>query len=344
MVRPRPPGRALAVALSLLALAACGGGGTEPESGRAGRASSDGGSIDVEGEASARSVTDWKGRSIEVPAEPARVVALDVASTMNLALLGLDVVSAPIDMTPSFTEDFRRFVPAGTRIDDYEVIGIGESLNVEALAALRPDLIIGFNEIEKEEPSAFDTLSQIAPTVLYEFGTNALWRQRFETEAAIVGRSDRVAELEDAYAEATELAAPYRNLSFAFIRYEIDGGGTWRFENPGTSVPGSVLADAGGVLFDAPAGLGALNDNGSFVPDISAERIEVLTSDVIVVQDLSQFGQDDPVGLFESTNPLWTTLPAVKAGRVVTLPGLVFNGGTYASGIRTLELIAEALG
>lgn len=31
-------------------------------------------------------------------------------------------------------------------------------------------------------------------------------------------------------------------------------------------------------------------------------------------------------------NPLWSTLPAVKAGRVVQIPGPIYNGGNYYAG------------
>lgn len=62
-------------------------------------------------------------------------------------------------------------------------------------------------------------------------------------------------------AEAVELEAQYEDAlaeldfgdrTIAFIRHEFDGGGAWRLENPETSVPGSVMADAGATLWEPP--------------------------------------------------------------------------------------------
>lgn len=291
--------------------------------------------------ADTRVVTDWRGREVEVPARPERVATIDVTPTMNLTLLGLTPVSAPMDMTDAFGHGFTRFVPDRVDLDAYEVVGFPNELDYEALAALGPELIIGFNEIEEADPAAFDKLSQIAPTVLYEFGTNADWRSRFHAEAEILGRTDEAEELEQRYEEAFDLVDDLDDTTFAFVRFEMDGGGAWRLENPATSIPGSVVADAGMELFEPPPGLGELNDNGSYIPNISAERLDQLTADFIVIQSLTSFGQEDPVELFGS-NPLWERLPAVQTGNVTTLPAFVFNGGTYASGILTLEAIDDA--
>lgn len=45
-----------------------------------------------------------------------------------------------------------------------------------------------------------------------------------------------------------------------------------------------------------------------------------------------------------ATNPLWQELPAVRAGRVITLPGEIYNGGTYVAAHLLLERLAQELG
>lgn len=291
---------------------------------------------------SERIVVDWQGRDVLVPAEPQRVIALSPTPAMNLAILGFDVIALPVDLSDSLNEEFQAFIPDGTNIDGYEVIGINESLNLEALARLQPDLIIGDARLEQSEPTAFGLLSEIAPTVLVETGTNAEWRANFERDAEIVGALDRTEEVEAIYESALGTLVDAGDTSIAFVRYEINGGGTWRLEGAETSVPGSIMIDAGVNVFEGPDGIGELNATGSFIPNISGELLGLLTADVIVVQDLTQFGQNDPLELFAG-NPLWQTLPAVTNGRVVTLPTFVFNGGTYVSAIQTIEQIAAAL-
>lgn len=294
--------------------------------------------------AQTRTVVDFRGEEVEVPDDPQRVVTFDVTPTLNLALLGLDPLTAPLDMEPNFDKDFQGFVPEGVDLESYEIVGFPGELNVEAVAALRPDLIMGFSSTAEEDPAFVEQLERIAPTVLYDFGTNADWRERFRKEAEILGRTAEAAELEARYDDVAAEAAAVDVPPVAFVRLEIDGGGTWRLEDPASSVPGSVLADAGLELFQPPADVGELNDTRSFYPDISGERLDLLEgAGAIVVQDLSTFGQEDPLGQF-AENPLWERLPAVEQGNVTTLPGLVFNGGTYASGILTLEAVVEAFG
>lgn len=127
-----------------------------------------------------------------------------------------------------------------------------QELNVEAIAAVRPDRIMGYAGPAFETGGQRNALSQIAPTVLYSFGSDADWRQRFHIEAEILGRTGQAQELESDY------------------------GGPWRLENGASSVPGSVVLDAGGTLFEPHAQIGDLNDTGSFCPDISAERLDLL--------------------------------------------------------------------
>jgi iron complex transport system substrate-binding protein len=296
---------------------------------------------DAATETATRAVTDYLGRSIEVPARPERVVSLDVSGTLNLALLGITPVSAPVDLTDLLDDDFRRFVPDGVSLDAYEIIGIGETISVEALAALAPDLIIGYDAIDRDRPDTFDTLSRIAPTVFYEFGNNGDWQVRAAAEAEIVGRTDEFEVLRQRYLDALA-AVPDSDATVAFVRLEVDGGGTWRLEHPTASLPGSIATEAGLTVFSPDETLGELNPTGSFYPDLSAERLGALTADAIVVHDLSAFGQTDPLTGFDQ-NPLWSTLPAVREGRVTTLGSFVFNGGTYATAILTLEALTEVL-
>jgi iron complex transport system substrate-binding protein len=288
-----------------------------------------------------RTVLDHRGRAIEVPDRPVRVVSLDVSGTLHLALLGLDVISAPIDLTDVFDSEIGAFVPDGVVVDDYEVVGIGETLNLEAIAALRPELIIGFDTIDIARPEAFDVFSRIAPTVFYEFGDNGDWRDRARAEAMIIGRLDELAEFEERYDDALA-GVPTTDATVAFVRLELDDSGNWRLEHPTASIPGSIATAAGLEVFTSDGTLGELNDTGSFYAEISAERLDALTADVIIVQDLSTFGQGDPIEAF-SQNPLWPGLPAVRAGRVVALPTFVFNGGTYATAVLTLEALARAM-
>ncbi len=130
-------------------------------------------------------------------------------------------------------------------------------------------------------------------------------------------------------------------MSVSFIR--MSSGGTFTIDGPG-SFPGSVMSDAGVSVAEAPEGVG--EDGGfGYVENISGERLTEVAGDVIVVPDNTGLGYSDEPDLaaFER-NPLWERLPAVQAGRVVSLPGSVYNGGNYAAARRLIEAIADTIG
>lgn len=107
-------------------LAACGG---------------DGDTGDGEGDASSatRAFVDVAGRSIEVPDRPQRIVAIhDINGGAQLLSLGAPVVGiATRDEGPR--EDVTRYFD----LEGIAEVGITYAPNIEAIAALEPDLIVG---------------------------------------------------------------------------------------------------------------------------------------------------------------------------------------------------------
>lgn len=63
-----------------------------------------------------------------------------------------------------------------------------------------------------------------------------------------------------------------------------------------------------------------------------------------MLSDLSFYdpGLSDSRNVLER-NPQWGTLPAVQAGRVIQVPGPVYNGGTYQAASALLTAIGVAL-
>ena len=117
-----------------------------------------------------------------LPAPPKRVVTLDWRPLEDLLLLGVRPV-AGADL-----EDFPRWVrlslPPGI-----QNLGSRTAPNLERLAALKPDLILGYTGFQGR---LYPELSRIAPTVLYEYlpqeGQLAAMRRHFLLHARLVGR------------------------------------------------------------------------------------------------------------------------------------------------------------
>jgi iron complex transport system substrate-binding protein len=69
--------------------------------------------------------------------------------------------------------------------------------------------------------------------------------------------------------------------------------------------------------------------------------MRAIDGDLIVTADYAS--EEAPQVEELSRNPLWKTLPAVRAGRVVAIPGEIYNGGTYVAAQMLLERLAEEL-
>lgn len=170
----------------------------------------------------------------------------------------------------------------------------------------------------------YGRLSEIAPTLLFEFFGTQTWREFFTLTTDAVGRSDEAEAVRGRYQNALAKAAlPAAEVSF--IR--AGGDGTFRLDGP-TSFPGDVAAEAGVSVTELPAGIG-LTETPAFT-ELSLERLDLVTGDLIVVGDFSDSEADGdiPLATFEQ-HPLWAGLPAVQNDRFAVVPGSIYNGGSF---------------
>lgn len=271
----------------------------------------------------------------EITEPPAEVITLGGIYTADLIALGL--VPAGMGDDDAFqTEPYADLLPEGLELDGVPTIGDPYEPNVEAVAALDPDLVVGDEFVE----AAYDNLSAVAPTVLVTYINNGGWRERFPDIAAAVCRGDRVAELDAAYeAVIDDLPEGLDDEIVAFVRADADG--TFRIDSLPTAFAGSVAEDAG-IPTLQPEGVGEFDEGSGFL-ELSGEQLGILAgADVIVAGDNSFYDPESPdtVSVLEG-NPLWAGLPAVEADRVVQVPGPVYNGGNYFAATLLLEALAE---
>lgn len=210
-------------------------------------------------------------------------------------------------------------------------VGSSESPNLEALARVAPDLIV----IETFAEELYPQLSRIAPTVVIERPSNAAWKQAFDQVVQAVGRTDEAPRVRERYQEEVERAEATGTV-IAFVRDA--GDGSFRIDGTG-AFAGSVAAEAGYPVDDG--GQGGEPSDAGFV-EFSGERLSVITGDLIVAPGFRPLAEGNSVAALER-NPLWQGLPAVAAGRVLTVPGAVYNGGTYVAAELLLRAIADFL-
>ncbi len=248
----------------------------------------------------------------EVPAAPERVVVLDSSMLDSAVALGVTPVGATEGLAgsglPAYLGD--------DILGDVELVGLTESPDLEAIASLQPDLIIG---AKVRHEAIYDQLGQIAPTVFSESsGTD--WKRQVRLTGEALGRADDAEALlndfDDRAAEVGESigAAGTTATIVRFIPGQI------RLYGPAT-FSGSVLEAVG---FD-------LGDKG-FDPDygmavISAESIATVDADVLFATNPSEESEGRIQSDRESLGARWDNLPAVQAGRQFDIADMTWMTG-----------------
>jgi iron complex transport system substrate-binding protein len=283
--------RTTAAAALILLTAACGNGATG--SGSSDPASDPTSSDAVVDTPETQAVRHDQGET-EVPAEPRRVVALDTPHLDAALSVGVEPVGA---VSVFADEGLPTYL--GDLTDGIEIVGTIEEPDLEAIAALEPDLILSATV---RHGGIYDQLGQIAPTVFTESsGTD--WEQGFDLVAEALGRQDEGRRaLADHDARVTGLGQDLEpNGTVAAIVRFLPG--ETRIYGPDT-FSGSVLSEVGFELPD-------LDYDEYSMAYISAEQAELLrAADVIFT---STYGPPDESTRAEVT-ALWDNLPAVEAG------------------------------
>ncbi|MEJ5914291.1 siderophore ABC transporter substrate-binding protein [Pseudokineococcus sp. 1T1Z-3] len=179
----RPAVVTAASAAALLALAACGSESSD----------------DVAAETETITVTHAQGEE-EVPLEPQRVVVHDLSVLDTLSQLDVEVVGVP-------DFDFAEQLP---EYADVATVGTLHEPDVEAVAALDPDLII----VAARSSSSYDALSEVATTIDMSVDSTDFLpsaRERVTTLGEIFGQEAAVEErfeaLDAMAQETSDLAA-----------------------------------------------------------------------------------------------------------------------------------------
>ncbi|MEU7012634.1 iron-siderophore ABC transporter substrate-binding protein [Streptomyces sp. NPDC046385] len=247
-----------------------------------------------------RTLTHALGKT-EIPAAPKRVIVLDVGELDNVVSLGIK----PVGYAPSEGDDG---IPGYLKKDagTPKSIGTINSLNLEAIANLQPDLILGS---QLRAADKYDELSKIAPTV-FSIRPGFTWKENYLLNAAALDKSAEARTKLDAYETkakqlGTDIGADKPTVSM--VRYLP---GKIRLYAKASFI-GTILEDVG---LPRPANQ-QVND---LAVEVSPEKIDQADGDWIFT---GVYG--DPKATKRDTaqaNPLWKNLKAVKAGQAKDVP------------------------
>lgn len=269
-----------------------------------------------------------------VPDNPQRVVILDPYATLQTALdLGVPVVGAP--HFPS-GNPFVDFLPDDV-VAGIENIGWVDAINLEVVARLEPDLIVGWsNWVEPIYPE----LSQIAPTVAIEPGFTPEWKESLRATAAVFGKAAQLeADLAAYEARIQEFRAAMgdRLETFTVSLVRVDDSQLRVYTS--YQYNGAVLEEAG---LRRPPNEIPDDPEENFIA-LSLELVPELQGDVMIAfaagGGVSAEDAERVLAQYQS-NPLWATLPAVQNDQIYFVDADHWFSG---ASIRGVNLILDDL-
>lgn len=265
----------------------------------------------------AREITHAMGVT-DVPDNPQRVVILTNEGTEALLYLGV----VPVGAAQSWHGD-PWYDHIAAPLADTVPLGTELAVNLEILATLEPDLILG-TKVRQE--AIYPQLSAIAPTVMTET-IGGEWQKNLqfyadvvgrtaEGEAALAGFAARTSAIRDALGEAV-------NEEISLVRFSPNRTRIYYKDTFG----GLALSQIG---FKRPPA----QDKDEFATEVTKERIPEMDGDRI-------FYFSDDLNSDEATanladwlqDPLWLNLEGVKAGKAARVSEIIWNtaGGIYAA-------------
>ncbi|MFF0507677.1 ABC transporter substrate-binding protein [Streptomyces fimicarius] len=306
--------------VAALTLAACGGS----DSGSDSDSASSGGST--------RTVETPMG-DVKVKEAPERVVVLDTAELDSALTLGVKPVGAT---HADVTSGFLNYLPKD-QLSGIKDVGQMMTPNLEAIAALKPDLIL---TSKIRHGDKYDELSKIAPTVMTE-NTGYPWKENFQLHAEALGKQTEAKMVTDDYANhvadvTKALGGKDKAAATEVNMVRFVEGADIRIYGKKNYIA-TILADVG---LGRPAITDQAKDGFSY--DVSPEKIDLADADVVFH---STYGDPKKSKETETTGSgLWKNMDAVKNGKVFAVDDqLWIQGIGYTAADKILGELHQSL-
>ncbi|MEU7817328.1 iron-siderophore ABC transporter substrate-binding protein [Pseudonocardia sp. NPDC049154] len=270
-----------------------------------------------------RTVTHARGTT-RIEARPTRVVVLDTGELDDVLALGVTPVglASPDGKVPAYLEP---------KVGGAGRLGTLDPLNLEAVAALKPDLILG-SQLRVDQ--LYDRLTAIAPTVL-SIRPGFPWKENLRLAAAALGEEQKAVDLLNAYqgrADEVRAALAGDPPTISLVRFM-----------PGRLRLYGNLSFIGVILHDVGLPRPPVQDIDELATEISEERIDQAAGDRIFY---SSYGDPQTTGKNAVVNgDLWSRIPAVQSGRAQEVDDSVWFLGLGPTGANlVLDDLTRLLG
>lgn len=306
-----------------------------------------------------RVVVDDAGREVTIPVDPQRIVTLDAESIFpTLIELGVNVVGTIGRVNPAVYGGLR-YIPSVYDLfefrwenTDMAFVGGQGDFDIEAVAAARPDLILG----RTSDLPRIGQLEAIAPTVLLsQTRVEGVAIEKYRQLADVVGELERFEMLYGLWQNrleryrtvlTTAVGDPSR-IIVAHIGASASGGITLRRS---VGMLGDVFYDLGfsypPIMAESPA---LLPDGAIGQVTVSPERLPEVQTDFLFTRGYF-FMHPNPTfvadtrALFEQAAPGWTPfVHAAANGQHVFIDLGQMEPNTFAAREYTLNVIMDAV-
>lgn len=257
-----------------------------------------------------------------IPKNPQKIITLVPPALSNAVILGIQPIGSthsPIEDTSGDAEKyvFPEFLKG--RTEGIEPLGQIVQPSLEKITLLKPDLILSWQTVHS---GVYSSLSQIAPTVLYDWQGTRAWRGYFDFTAKLLSREDEAeAAWRDYYDRVEELKVAlgnrYADKTISFVYFCCDGFGSQAPE----SFMGSILEDIG--LRRPPSQSEKSPPYGEI--RFSEEEISKADGDVIFIASYTKSDREYLETITEK--PLWKQLKAVQQNHVYVVDAETWRGG-----------------
>jgi len=271
----------------------------------------------------ARTVTHAMGETV-IPGTPQRIVVLTTQGTESLLALGIK----PVGAVKSWIGD-PWFDHIKEQMDGVEVIGDEVQPNVELIASLKPDLILG-TKVRQEK--IYSQLSAIAPTVFTENLGNSMI-DNFTLYAKALNREEDgkkvLEEFEKTIAEAKNKLGDKTNLEISLARFQAGKVRVYYKNN----FAGVILDMMGFARPEA-------QNKDEFTKDFAKEQMAELDGDIFFYFASDREGDNGATKTAQEwlDDPLAQNLKVKKNGHVYQVNEAIWNS---AGGIIAAELLVK---
>ncbi|MBH5320842.1 ABC transporter substrate-binding protein [Paenibacillus sp. GSMTC-2017] len=271
---------------------------------------------------------DFADRKVAFSKIPERIIALGNGEVDIIQALGGTLVGRPQPNAALLPDS----------VKDIPVVGSAHTVDLEKIASLRPDVVLGNYPINSNDVPKLESIG--TKTVLTQANSIADIRRQILLFGELLGKEEKATELIEALDSELQAIKGSQLKKQQRVLMVYGAPGTYLAALP-NSLAGNLLETAGGS--NMAAEFPRLQNFPQYA-QLNTERVVEASPDVILIMTHGNSEEVEQGFVKEMEgNPAWSSLLAVQEGRIHVLPAELFgtNPGTRVAD--AVKLLGELL-